>query len=295
MADLLIGSKGFAHETFHMSSVRLEQSRGAELCAFSGYFLFEGCGFQTRGPIGWVGVRGEAVISGVTLLIDGRRVIDNVTATLSERRIGVVGRNGSGKSTLARLICGLIKPTAGIVTVGGVDVARDRKAAIGTVGLVFQNPDRQIIFPTVGEEVAFGLSQQGLSKDEARSRARGLLARFGREEWAERPVHGLSQGQRHLVCILAVIAMEPALVVLDEPFTGPDLPTTKRLHRFLESLDVSQMLITHDTEALEGFERVIWLEQGRIHRDGAPGEVLGEYREEMNRLGDIDDFSGIAG
>ena len=236
-----------------------------------------------------------AELSEVSLEIDGRVVIDGVSATLPERRIGVVGRNGSGKSTLARLVCGLIKPTAGTVTVGGVDVARDRKAAIRTVGLVFQNPDRQIIFPTVEEEVAFGLSQQGLPKDEAGSSARGVLARFGREGWAERPVHGLSQGQRHLVCILSVIAMEPALVVLDEPFTGPDLPTTKRLHRFLESLDVSQMLITHDTVALEGFERVIWLEQGRIHRDGPPGEVLGEYREEMNRLGDIDDFSGVAG
>ena len=278
-----------------MFSVQLEQLGRAGLCAFSGYFLFEGRGFRTERPIGWVRVQSETVLSGVTLSIDDRCVIDNATATLSERRIGVVGRNGSGKSTLARLVCGLIKPTAGTVTVGGVDVARDRKAAIRTVGLVFQNPDRQIIFPTVEEEVAFGLGQRGLSKGEARSRARGVLARFGREEWAERPVHGLSQGQRHLVCILSVIAMEPALVVLDEPFTGPDLPTVKRLHRFLKSLDVSQMLITHDTDALEDFERVIWLEQGRIHRDGPPADVLGEYREEMNRLGDIDDFSGVAG
>lgn len=238
---------------------------------------------------------GYAELSEVSLEIEGRFVIDGISATLREGRIGVVGRNGSGKSTLARLVCGLIKPTAGTVTVDGVDVARDRKAAIRTVGLVFQNPDRQIIFPTVGEEVAFGLTQQGLSKDEASARARGVLARFGKEEWAERPVHELSQGQRHLVCILSVVAMEPAMMVLDEPFTGPDLPTVKQLHRFLESLDVSQMLITHDTVALEGFERIIWLEQGRIHRDGPPGEVLGEYREEMNRLGDIDDFSSVAG
>ena len=221
-------------------------------------------------------------------------IVDGVSLDLTESRIGIVGRNGSGKSTLARLICGLIKPTSGAIRVNGIDVTRDRKNAIATVGIVFQNPDHQIIFPTVEEEIAFGISQLGHSKQDARTEARRMLAKFGRESWADRAIHTMSQGQRHLVCLMSVMAMKPSLIVLDEPFNGPDIPSVMQLHRHLRSLDVSQILITHDTSALAGFERVVWLHGGRIRRDGEARPVLDEFRTEMERLGMSDDFADLA-
>ena len=194
----------------------------------------------------------RVLLDGVSYIKDEQSIISDVSLTLTERRVGIVGRNGSGKTTLARLISGLIAPSSGTVEVNGVNVAVDRKNAIRTVGIVFQNPDHQIIFPTVEEEIAFGLAQLGASKQDARSGARAALAKFITEDWAERPVHLLSQGQRHLVCLVSVLAMEPSWLVLDEPFTGPDIPTVRKLYRYLETVEASQLLITHDPLALRG-------------------------------------------
>ncbi|NDR59000.1 energy-coupling factor ABC transporter ATP-binding protein [Aliiruegeria sabulilitoris] len=222
-------------------------------------------------------------LSNVELALAGTRILSGLDLTLSERRVGIVGRNGSGKSTLARVMTGLIAADSGEVEVMGVDVARDRKQAIRTIGILFQNPDHQIIFPTVGEELAFGLRQQGRSKKEARELARTALERFGRSEWEERSIETLSQGQKHLVCLMAVLALEPAVIVLDEPFTGLDIPTTRSLQRYLDRLAPTLVHITHDVSSLNGYERVIWIEAGRVHRDGPAGEVLDEYLAAMTR------------
>ncbi|MFD2813502.1 ATP-binding cassette domain-containing protein [Paracoccus aerius] len=97
----------------------------------------------------------------VGVSLSGRRILHGISAQLSEPRVGIVGRNGSGKTTLARVVAGLIEPNDGEARIGGLDMARDRRAALAAVGIIFQNPDHQIIFPTVLEEVAFGLTQQG--------------------------------------------------------------------------------------------------------------------------------------
>ncbi len=215
-----------------------------------------------------------------------REVLRGLSLDLSERRIGVVGRNGSGKSTLARLIAGLVAPEEGRVTVAGIDVVKDRRAAIRTVGILFQNPDHQIIFPTVEEELAFGLRQMGQAKADAREGARGMLARFGRAGWAERPVTALSQGQRHLVCLMAVLAMAPRVIVLDEPFAGLDIPTTRALRRHLEALEAQVIHVSHDLGALAGYDRVIWLEGGTVAGDGPARDTLAAYRAAMEEAGD---------
>ncbi|MDZ4137165.1 MAG: ABC transporter ATP-binding protein, partial [Paracoccaceae bacterium] len=149
------------------------------------------------------------------LAIGGKTILSNLNFTLTESRIGIVGRNGSGKTTLLRLLAGLIAPTSGTVRIGGTDPAKDRKSALAAIGILFQNPDHQIIFPTVEEELAFGLRQQGRSGTEARAAARDTLARHGRAHWATAPVATLSQGQRHFLCLLAVLAMRPATILLD--------------------------------------------------------------------------------
>ena len=116
--------------------------------------------------------------------VGGKPVLSGVSAHLTEARIGIVGRNGSGKTTLLRLIAGLIAPTAGRVRVDGIDPAGDRTAVLSRLGILFQNPDHQILFPTVEEELAFGLLQQGRSEAEARALARacwrGRGGRIGR-------------------------------------------------------------------------------------------------------------------
>lgn len=239
--------------------------------------------------IGGQAPRADAPAAGVRLrdvhLRQGQtQVFAGLSLDLSERRIAIIGRNGAGKSQLARLVAGLVAPDRGTVRVAGVDVARDRRAALATVGVLFQNPDHQIIFPTVGEELCFGLHQTGLSRAEAQAAMRAMLDRFGRAAWEGRAIHTLSQGQRHLVCLMAVLVMAPGLIVLDEPFAGLDLVTSLRLGALLETLPQALLHVTHDLDAVAGYARMIWLDGGQVVADGPPAEVSAAYRDRMRRL-----------
>lgn len=234
-------------------------------------------------------------LNDVSYSVGGRVILDRISLDLRARRVGIIGRNGSGKTTLARLICGLVAANSGAVRVNGVDVAKDRRQAISTVGLIFQNPDHQIIFPTVEEEMAFGLQNQGHSKAQARARARAALAAFGKLPWAEASVSVLSQGQRHLVCLMAVMAMAPDVVVLDEPFTGLDIPTSRQLHRQLDRAAPSLIHITHDPESLRAYDRVVWIDQGGVEMDGSPDVVLPKYIETMEQIGRHDVITDLSG
>jgi len=235
---------------------------------------------------------GDAIVLDSAVVVrQGARILGPVSLRLAESRIGVVGRNGSGKTTLARLICGLVEAESGTARVFGIDAFRNRPAAIRAVGILFQNPDHQIIFPTVGEEIAFGLSQLGTSKADAAKEVGRVLARFGRPHWADRPIHTLSQGQRHLVCLMSVLAMEPRLILLDEPFAGLDIPTARTLGRYLEALDQRIVHIAHDPAMLTDCDRVIWLEDGEVALDGPPEQVLPTYRTAMETDDDRSDLS----
>jgi len=234
-------------------------------------------------------------LAAASVVLGGRTVLDGLSLRLNEGRIGILGRNGSGKTTLLRLMAGLIAPDAGTVRVDGVDPFRDRKAALAALGILFQNPDHQILFPTVEEELAFGLLQQGLPAAEAAVRVIGLLAAEGRVHWAKAPVSTLSQGQRHYLCLLAVLLMEPRTILLDEPLAGLDLPTQARLSRRFAALPQRLVTITHDPAVLAGADRVLWLEAGRIVADGAPAEVIPAFTAEMARIGARDADADLAG
>ena len=218
----------------------------------------------------------------------GRPILSGITAHLTEQRIGIVGRNGSGKTTLLRVMAGLVRPTTGQVRLDGIDPAGDRRAVIRRLGLLFQNPDHQIIFPTVEEEIAFGLRQQGRSGAEALAQARAVLAAEGRAHWADAPVHRLSQGQRQYLCLMAVLAMEPATILLDEPFAALDLPTKARLARRLDGLPQRLVIISHDPATLARVDRVLWLEGGQLHLDGPAAQVLAAFSGAMDRAGALD-------
>jgi biotin transport system ATP-binding protein len=227
-------------------------------------------------------------LQGVTLSRGGRRVLEGLDLTVTERRVGLIGVNGSGKSSLVRLLNGLLRADAGEVRLFGRSLSEKGFRPARHVGFIFQNPDHQILFPTVAEELSFGLDQLGMPKAEARERTLAFLAREGVGDWAERAVQELSEGQKQLVCVLAVLIMEPALLILDEPFSSLDLPTRRQIMAFLEKRPEMQILISHDLESFEGFERVVWLDKGKIAGDGPPDEVIAAYRQAMaGRKGEL--------
>lgn len=235
------------------------------------------------------------LLQGAGVTLSGRAVLSEITLHLTEPRIAILGRNGSGKTTLLRLIAGLIAPSMGRVQVDGIDPSTDRRALLPRLGILFQNPDHQILFPTVAEELAFGLVQQGLSREEAAARVTAHLAREGRSAWAKAPVATLSQGQKQWLCLQSILLMDPGTILLDEPLSGLDLPTQMRLARVFAALPQRLVTITHDPATVAGADRVIWLEAGRVAADGPPDQVLPAFLREMNRLGAQDADADLAG
>ncbi len=223
----------------------------------------------------------------------GRRLLSGVTLHLDDARIGIVGRNGSGKTTLARVLCGLVPVDSGQVRIAGVDVVADRRAAVATVGILFQNPDHQIIFPTVAEELSFGLRQIGQTAAQAAAGVDAILGTFDKAHWRDAATHHLSQGQKQLVCLMAVMAMKPRLIVLDEPFSGLDIPTRMQLQRVLDRIDAAVVHISHDPEVLRGYDRVIWIDDGCVRQAGAAGPVLDAYGAAMVQRGGGDDLTHL--
>jgi len=210
-----------------------------------------------------------------------RTVLRDVSLVLAEHRVGVIGGNGSGKSTFARLLNGLVLPTAGRVLVDGLDTAEDLRAVRRRVGFVFQDPDAQIVHPTVAEDVAFGLQNQRVPAAERAARVAEVLARYGLDGHADHPAHLLSGGQKQLLAIAGVLVMRPARVVFDEPTTLLDLANRRRVARVVEELEQDAVVVTHDLDLLAGFDRVLVFEDGRVAADGSPAETVAWYVRRM--------------
>lgn len=234
-------------------------------------------------------------LQNVCLDIQGKRVLHQLSFQSQAHRLGIIGRNGSGKSTLSRVLSGLLPVDSGQVQLGGIDPATQRKQAIREVGLLFQNPDHQIIFPTVLEEMVFGLRQLGHKKADATQHALEVLAQFGKSHWQDSHTTALSQGQKHLLCLMAIVAMQPKLIILDEPFAGLDIPTKKQLQRYLDRFPGHLIHISHAPDDLEHYDQIAWLEAGQLANIGTPQEVLPEYLAAMHQIGDGDDISDLAG
>jgi biotin transport system ATP-binding protein len=215
-----------------------------------------------------------AVLEGVSLVRDGSRILDRVDLALCERRIAVLGPNGSGKSTLVKLLNALVVPSTGRVTVGGLDTAHEAAAVRRRVGFVFQNPENQIVFPIVAEDLACGLKPLKLPKAEVRRRVADALARFGIGHLAERQAHTLSGGEKQLVALASVMVMRPSLVVFDEPTTLLDLRNRNRIREAIAGLPESAIVVTHDLELAADCERALVIDGGRVVRDGPPAPVI---------------------
>ena len=223
----------------------------------------------------------EIEICSASVFYGKERILENLSLSIKEQRVGFIGRNGSGKTTLLRILAGLQELNNGKVLIDGTEVAKKRNEAIKKVGIIFQNPDHQIIFPTVGEELRFGLTQLGLSKNEADLKVIACLKQYDKVDWFERSVSTLSQGQKHLVCLLSVLLMKPRVLLLDEPFTGIDIPTQLKLEHYLSSLKQTIIHVSHVPETFENYQRLIWMDEGIIQADGTPKTVIKKYRTAM--------------
>lgn len=238
------------------------------------------------GGIELVGVTKEFRVAGA-----GKIAVDNISLTIRQGEfVGLVGMNGSGKSTLARLINGLIQLTAGKVFVNGRDTG-DRKTLQeirSRVGMVFQNPDNQIISSIVEEDVAFGPENLRLPEGEVKDRVDWALRVMGLEALRRHAPHLLSGGQKQKVAIASALAMRPDHLILDEPTSMLD-PSGR--HELLESLNIlnkryniTVVLISHYLEDVIRADRLIVLNQGAVLLDGPPGDIF-TRTEELARIG----------
>lgn len=217
--------------------------------------------------------------AGVRVPVAGgtRVVLEPTTLELTEQRIGVIGANGSGKSTLARLVNGLVEPTTGRVLVDGVDVAREGAAVRRRVGFAFTDPAAQLVMPTCVEDVELSLRRHEKDARKRRELALGVLERYGLGEHADISVHALSGGQKQLLALAGVLAVEPAVLVADEPTTLLDLANTRRVADLLFGLEQQLVLVTHDLDLAGRCDRVIVVEDARVRYDGAPAAAVEDY------------------
>ena len=218
----------------------------------------------------------------VRVRLGRREVLCGVTASLPERRVGVIGANGSGKSTLARLLNGLVLPASGTVTVLGDDTRRHGARIRRRVGFLFTDPDAQIVMPTVAEDVAFSLRRRKLPREEVERRVAGVLERYGLAGHADHPAHQLSGGQKQLLALCSVLVLEPEILVMDEPTTLLDLRHSRLVADVLRDLPQQVVVISHDLALLEDFDRLLVLDEGRIVADATPRAAIGHYRKLMS-------------
>ncbi|MGC7151822.1 energy-coupling factor ABC transporter ATP-binding protein [Paenarthrobacter ureafaciens] len=218
----------------------------------------------------------------VAVAVDGRdapkTLLQDVSLDLRERRIGVIGANGSGKSTLLRLVNGLVEPSQGSVVVHGHNTVHDVRKVRANVGFVFTDPLSQLVMPTGREDVELSLRRSIKNRQERASRAESVLERFGILHLADQSIYELSGGERQLLALAAVLAVNPAVLVLDEPSTLLDLRNRELLRRTMSGLEQQVIMSTHDLDLAADMDRVLVVEAGRIVFDGGPSAAVAHYR-----------------
>lgn len=221
---------------------------------------------------------------------DSPLALEDVTLSIEEGSFtAVLGHNGSGKSTFAKHLNAILLPSGGKVYVGGIDTADEARLfdIRKTAGMVFQNPDNQIVANVVEEDVAFACENMGLPPEEIRRRVDESLAAVGMSGHAKSAPHLLSGGQKQRVAIAGILAMQPRCIVMDEPTAMLDpsgraevMAAIQRLNR---SMGVTVVLITHHMDEAAAAQRVIVMKQGRVALDGTPRQIFSQV-ERMREL-----------
>jgi biotin transport system ATP-binding protein len=214
----------------------------------------------------------------VEVRFEDRVVLHPLDLTLSERRIGIIGLNGSGKTTLARMINGLVKPSAGRVTVNSFDTVANADEARSQSGFIFQNPQNQIILPILREDIALGLKSRKLAKEEVDAAVDAVLDRFGIRHLGDRRAHELSGGELQLAALASVLVTQPSILVMDEPTNQLDLKNRNLVEQTIHTLPEDVIVISHDLDLLNRFDRVLLVHEGRVLADGLPMDVVARYK-----------------
>ncbi len=209
--------------------------------------------------------------------------LDNINFKVFKgERVAVLGANGAGKSTLFKHLNGILRPFSGEVLIkGGKITKKNVRTCRETVGIVFQDPDDQVLAPSVEEDVAFGPINMGLSRSEVEMRVKEALEMVGLTGFEERAPHHLSGGQKKLVAIAGILAMRPEVIVLDEPTAGLDPLSSARVLELItkmnRELGITLLLSTHDVDVVPYFaERVFVLHHGRLEADGNPKQIFSD-------------------
>lgn len=210
------------------------------------------------------------------------RAVDDVSLEIERGSFtAIIGRNGSGKSTLAKNINGLLLPTSGTVYVNGIDTCDESQIweVRQTVGMVFQNPDNQLVSTIVEDDVAFGPENMGIAPEEIRLRVDEALKAVGMYEHRKKAPHLLSGGQKQRIAIAGAIAMKPECIVFDEPTAMLDPSGRRDVMNIIKDLNkegITVVLITHFMEEAASADRVIIMDRGVILADGTPQEIFKE-------------------
>jgi cobalt/nickel transport system ATP-binding protein len=210
---------------------------------------------------------------------DGSHALRGVDLDITAgERVAVLGPNGAGKTTLILHLNGILLPQAGQVAIGGLPVTKANfKEIRRRVGVVFQDPDDQLFMPTVRDDVAFGPANLGLAGDAVEARVHAALGAVGMDGAGGRPPHHLSFGQRRRVALATVLAMDPQILVLDEPTSNLDPAARRDLADILVTLPVTAIVVTHDLPyALELCPRSVILNDGVIVADGPTADLMGD-------------------
>lgn len=224
----------------------------------------------------------------------GQEALRGVTFLITHgERVALLGCNGAGKSTLLRLCDGLLLPTSGEVNIGDIPATKRTLPLIRqSVGLVFQNPDDQLFMPTVEEDVAFGPLNMQLPDEEVERRVEMALGMVGALDLRKRSPLQLSGGQRRRVAIATVLAMEPSVLVLDEPSSNLDFRARRELMNVLQGFTHTILLATHDLDMARRLcRRIIVIDDGRVVADGPAEETLSDAG--VRRILGLDDHCGI--
>jgi cobalt/nickel transport system ATP-binding protein len=197
----------------------------------------------------------------------GRKVLENLNFEItSGKKVGLIGSNGSGKTTLLHVIMGLLPATGGQVRLFGEEMLKEKDFARARrrIGFVFQNADDQLFSPTVIEDVAFGPLNLGKTKEQAREIARNTLESLGLAALENRVAYRLSGGEKRMVALATVLAMDPDMLILDEPTTGLDEVTGHRITHLINSIDKTCLIVSHEYEFLSQTTEVFYGMEGGL-------------------------------
>lgn len=218
--------------------------------------------------------------------IEGKKALDNLSLSVDKKAfIGIVGHNGSGKSTLARHLNGLLVPTKGSLWVDGMDTKDQEKLwqIRQSAGMVFQNPDNQIIGTIVEEDVGFGPENIGIETNQIWTRVKEALKTVGMEAFSGHSPDHLSGGQKQRVAIAGVLAMKPSCIILDEATAMLDPRGRKEVIEAVKKINkedgVTVILITHFMDEVIHADHVYVMDKGKIYMEGTPREVFGRSQE----------------